>query len=63
MLAHDDAARSNHDEHLRQLANLLARGILRLRRRVLPELDNSSSETSGTCLELTEETRLSVTRG
>lgn len=69
MRPHDDPAAMTADERLREVAAILAAGILRLRSRAaLPDLGKHSGpknppESGQDCLEVSGETVLSVHRG
>lgn len=61
-----DAARLTSDERLREVASILAAGVLRLRRRAALPTDDSrkqSAKSSAAGLEVSNETVLSVHTG
>jgi hypothetical protein len=70
MRAHDDPAAMSGDERLREIASILAAGILRLRTRAALPADPASHsgpkntrESGQACLEVPAETVLSVHTG
>ena len=63
MRPHDDPAAMNADERLREVARILAAGILQLRSRAALPVPNSPPKSAQDSLEVSAETVLSVHSG